>query len=404
MTAWMKGFLSVAMALALTVFCSAADPAAVDSKATPATPISVVINQDIAFPIQNQIGFYLAGGTQLTLQSNVSTGGYGIVGGFFGTSRVSSIPSISAPCVYVSDAASNDIASISLQSQQVVGNFSGSQTDDGSANGIGLAVNQNYLYASFTASKTIGTFGLQSGCGLTFLGDVSATGLQGGSVTGMAVNGKILVVAYGDGSIQSFNITGGMPVSNNDLKNSNGYISGNLNLPSGVDITQDGRFAIFGDISTSTVVEVSYIGTGKLWGTSVYTAGTGDNSAAIRLSPDQSLLYIANSEGGSVTAAFFNKATGRVSPGCASPLTGFNGRPWLGSVVTRDTTGTGNVLYVAEFGRDYLEINHGPSSAIGVLTITSNGKTCTLTEATGSPQLTSFPGTLSIGVYPPRPF
>jgi hypothetical protein len=151
-------------------------------------------------------------------------------------------------------------------------------------------------------------------------------------------------------------------------------------------------------------VEVSYIGTGKLWGTSVYTAGTGDNSAAIRLSPDQSLLYIANSEGGSVTAAFFNKASGKVTPGCASPLIGFNGRPWLGSVVTRDTTGTGNVLYVAEFGRDYLEIDHGPSSAIGVLTITSNGKTCTLTEATGSPQLTSFPGTLSIGVYPPRPF
>jgi hypothetical protein len=400
--------LSIAAGLfALTVCCSAASPAAGDGNSPPATPIYVVANQDLALPFQNQIAFYLASGTQLTQQSSVSDGGYGIQGGFFGAQRVNSVPNASATCFYVSNAASNDIASISLQTQQLIGNFSGSQKDSGSANGIGLAVNNNYLYAGYTSSKTIATFSTQSGCGLTFLGDTPAVGLHSGPPIGMAVNGKLLVVAYGDGSIQSFNVTGGIPVANPDLRNSNGYVSGGAfnSLPSAVDMTQDGRFAIFGDVAPTATVEVAFVGAGRLQGTTVYRLGTAVDAGSVRLSPDQSLIYMANSESGTVTAAFFNKSTGQVTPGCTSPtLQGFNGRPWLGSVVTRDTTGTGNVLYVAEFGRDRFEINHGPSSALGILTVTSNGVSCSLKESTNSPVIMSFPGTLSLGVFPPRPF
>jgi|SRR5580704_1892695 6-phosphogluconolactonase (cycloisomerase 2 family) len=415
MNRWTRGLLSAVMPLALAAMCSAAGPAAQGDKAQTPSSISVVVNEDTGFPTPNALSFYQAAGTQITYQSSVYTGGFGIQGGFFGTSRLNSVPSLSAPCLYVSDAGSNDIASISLSTQQAVGTFTGSQTDDGSSNGISLAVNTSYLYASFTASNTIGTFAVQSGCGLSFLGDVSAIGLQGGSVSGMAVNGKMLVVAYGDGSIQSFSVTGGMPVSNNDLQNSTGYTAPNQNwfagpsMPSGVDITQDGRFAIFGDISATSTVEVSSLTTGKLATTLAYSLtsveGTGVDAGAVRLSPDESLLYIANSESGTVTAAFFNATTGKIMRGCMSKtLQGFNFRPWLGSVVTRDTTGTGSVLYVAEFGRDYLEINHGPATAIGILTVTSNGKTCTLTEASTSPVQLFYPGALSIGVYPPRPF
>ncbi|HUI43994.1 MAG TPA: hypothetical protein VL523_18680 [Terriglobia bacterium] len=399
--------------LTLTAFCLGIDPSPAVGQDRPATSIVVAVNQDIAYPSPNLTAFYQASGTQLTYQSYVVTGGFGIQGGFFGTSRVNSVPSLSAPCLYASEAYSNDIASISMPSEQPVGISFGSTSDDGSTNGIGLAVNSNYLYASFTASNTLGTFALQAGCGLTFLGDVPAVGLQGGSVSGMAVNGAILVVAYGDGSIESFNVTGGIPVSNGDRQNSTGYTGGvpclgncgSGSLPSGVDLTQDGRFAIFGDISASTVVEVSSLTTGKLAPTVAYQVGAGVDAGAIRLSPDESLLYIANSEGGTVTAAFFNKTTGAATRGCTSPtLIGFNTLPWLGSVVTRDTTGTGNVLYVDEFGRDYLEVNHGPASAIGILTVTSNGRSCTLTETSTSPVQLLYPGALSIAVYPPRPF
>src|SRR5215472_5838023 len=202
MVTWSKGWLSAALVFVLAQFGIAADRSTADAELSPAPPIYVAVNQDIAFPTPNAIRFLLAQGNKLTFQSDVYTGGYGIQGGFFSTSRVNSVPSISAPCIYVSDSGSNDIAAISLQSQDLVGNFSGSQSDDGSSNGIGLAVNANYLYASFTSSQTIGTFALQGGCGLMFLGDVAAAGLQGGSITGMSVHRNILVVAYGDGSIQ----------------------------------------------------------------------------------------------------------------------------------------------------------------------------------------------------------
>jgi len=404
---WPLAFLTL---ITFAGLCPASDPGSTGRQ--PANSIIVAVNQDTTFPAPNATVFYSVNGTQLTYQSATNTGGYGIQGGFFGTSRVSSVPSLSAPCIYASDASSNDIASISLPSQQLVGTFFPSSSDDGSTNGIGLAVNANYLYASFTASNTIGTFSLQTGCGLTFLGDVSALGLQGGSISGMAVNGTILVVAYGDGSIESFNVAGGLPVSNGDRQNSNGYTGtsscqscGSGSLPSGVDLTADGQFALFGDIAAKTIVEVSSLTTGKLAPTAVYHVGNAVDAGAIRLSPDESLLYIANSEAGSVTAAFFDKTLGTVASGCTSrTLKGFNALPWLGSVLTRDPTGTGNILYVDEFARDTSEVNHGAPSQIGILTITSNGTSCSLTETSTSPVLLTFPGALSIGVYPPRPF
>lgn len=410
-----RTFLTALIALALNSVSSAASPAIANGPASAASPIYVIANEDLGFPFQNEISIFLAGGTNasplLTLQTVVPTGGHGIAGGYFGTARLNSVPDISATCLYVSNAGDSDIASFSLQTQQLVGHFSGSPRDDGGANGIGLAVNQNYLYASFTSSNTIGTFALQPGCGLTFLGNVHAIGLQGGSMTGMAVNGTMLVVAYGDGSIQSFGVSDGIPVSNNDRQNSAGY-TGEIastglrpgSLPSGVDITRDGRFAIFGDISApAVVVEVSSLQTGKLDRTTPYNVGRGVDAGAVRLSPDESLLYIANSEGGTVMAAFFDAKTGKITEGCRSAeVNGFNFRPWLGSVVTRDPTGSGNVLYVGEFGRPVEE--HGPASAIGILKVTRNGTSCTLTESVNSPQLLSAPGTLSVGAYPPRPF
>jgi hypothetical protein len=122
----------------------------------------------------------------------------------------------------------------------------------------------------------------------------------------------------------------------------------------------------------------------------------GLNSAMVRLSPDETLIYIGNSQNGYVAAAFFNKSTGQVSPGCSSAQLANFYNPWLyvGALQTRDTTGTGNVLYVAEFG-----------SSIGIVNVTSTGTTCTLTEAAGSPATDPLSrGLLNIQVIPPRPF
>lgn len=262
-------------------------------------------------------------------------------------------------------------------------------------------MNQNFLYAGYTLSNTIATFAVGSGCQLSFLGDITVTPLNGGWIAGMAVSGNILVVTYIDGSIQSFNTANGVPISNNDEQNSTGFAS--AYFPDGVDITQDGHYAIFADAAVPVTVEISDISSGKLTPTKMYivglpgtAVGPGVNSATVRLSPDESLLYVGNSQSGNVTAAFFNKNTGTVSPGCVTnQLSGFyNLWSYIGSMVTRDTTGTGNVLYAAEF----------PSS-IAVINVTSTGTACTLIESSASPVGDeASPGLLSIQVYPPRPF
>jgi hypothetical protein len=64
--------------------------------------------------------------------------------------------------------------------------------------------------------------------------------------------------------------------------------------------------------------------------------------------------------------------------------------------VTQLTTGTGSVLYLAEFGNP---------STIAVIDIATTGTTCTLTEEAASPVQDPDSATLlSIGVYPARSF
>ncbi|MFZ0808908.1 MAG: hypothetical protein WAN03_22125, partial [Candidatus Sulfotelmatobacter sp.] len=215
-------------------------------------------------------------------------------------------------------------------------------------------------------------------------------------VKGMAVHGNLMVVAFGDGSIQSFNLSGGIPVSNGDLQNASGFSTDRF--PIGVDITSDGHYAIFGDESTTTTVEVSNLSSGKLSKTVLYNMNTAANSANIYLSPDETLLYIGNGGTGQLTAAFFNASTGKITPGCTSgTLKGFD-NTWifLGSVVTELNTGTGSVVYLAEYGS---------VSGVAEVGVTSSGGKCTLKEISGSPvQDPNSTTLLSIGVYPPRQF
>ena len=214
-------------------------------------------------------------------------------------------------------------------------------------------MNTQYLYASFSSSNTIATFQVQSDCTLTFINDVSVVGLQSGFIDGMAISGNILVATYGDGSIESFDISNGTPVSNGDLQNSSGSLSANFaTYPTSVEVTQDGHFALFGDTSTSDVVEVSDISSGKLTKTVPYNLGHGVNSSNILLSPDETLLYISNTQGDKIAAAFFNASTGKLTFGCISgSLKGYVANwSYLGSLALETNTGTGSAVYAAELG------------------------------------------------------
>ena len=360
-------------------------------------PHYVITDDDVTPPLPTTATFYTVGsGGALTLGKDVNTDGNGIAGGFFGTQRVGVLQSGKQQCVFVSMAQSGDIAAIPVGTLKPLRPARGSKNDNGTLGGIGIAVNAKYLYAGFTTSNTIGTFQVQSGCKLKFLGDTHVMPLNGGNIDGMALHGSMMVVTYGDGSIESFDISEGVPVSNGDEQDSTGFKG--ANWPNGVDITKDGHYAIFGDTATSTIVEVSDISSGKLDKTTVYDLGRDLSASNVLLSPDETLLYIANTQGGTVTAARFDITTGVVSKGCVSKkLRGFaTGWAYLGSLVTEQTSGSGTVVYVAEYG--------APSS-IGMVEVKSDADTCKLTEAPKSP--VSDPnsqGLLSIGIYPPRPF
>jgi hypothetical protein len=130
----------------------------------------------------------------------------------------------------------------------------------------------------------------------------------------------------------------------------------------------------------------------------VYHLGSIRNSSTVLLSPDETLLYIGNTQGGKVMAAFFDKTNGTLSKGCTSDfLKGFDTSwAYVGTLATETTTGTGRVLYAAEFG--------SPGS-IGIVEVKSSGGRCTLKEIQESPVIDpQSPGLLSIGVFPPRSF
>ena len=381
------------LAAVLSVVCSAA--------LWGGTPLGsfLVTNDDIAPDIPNTATFYTidADGT-LGATTSVVTGGGGIAGGFFAAARVIVVPSGSDACVFVSDALSGDIVGIDAATRKFAGLFRGGPTDSGTANGIGFAASATYLYANFTSTSTIATFEMQSGCQLAFVSDIHAGGLNGGVPDGMAAGGGILVVTYGDGSIESFNISGGEPVSNGDLQNSTG--AADDYLPNGVIVTGDGHYAIFGDASTASVVEVSDISSGMLTPTLVYPLGPAWNSGSVRLSPDETVLYVSNDSAGQVTAGFFNSVTGQIQPGCTSAsLAGFyTAFSYIGGAGLQLATGSGGIVYVPEYGL-------GGPSRIGMLQFTRSGSACMLTEAPASP-VTDPRATsevLSIAVYPGAP-
>jgi hypothetical protein len=392
MTMTFTRFLALmALSTGLAGIAQAGGPASTPASITP----YLITNDDLPPKIATSGTFFTfaADGTPQN-PTRVSLGGVGSGGGYFAANHVSVLNSATQQCAFLSLGGSGEVGAVDIQALQDVGNFSAATTDSGFDNGIGLANNGSYVYAAFSTSVSLATFAIQPGCQLQYMSSISAPGMHAGSVKGMAVHGNLMILAYGDGSIQSFNISAGVPVSNGDLQNATGYTSDFF--PVGVDITQDGHFAIFGDAANTATVEVSDISSGKLTKTVIYRIGTAFNSNNVLLSPDETLLYIANTIYGRVTAAFFDKTTGKVTPGCVSPkLRGFDTNwAYVSSPVTELASGTGSVLYLAEFG-----------TGIAMINVTSSGGKCTLTEAATSPiQAPNTTVLTSIGVYPPRSF
>jgi hypothetical protein len=357
----------------------------------------VITNNDSI--TQNASTFYSVSGPVnapiLTELASVKTHGQGLGTGFASAVGVTLVKNGNDECIFAADSGSSDVASILLSSQKFVGKFAGSAQDNGGFDGVGLAANSKYLYASYTGNYSLATYKIESGCRLKFLKDVDSVGKNIGMQAGMAVHGNTLIATYQDGSIQSFDISKGVPTYNGDLQFSTGYTQDGTS-PFGVIITKDGHYAVFGDSSIHTFIEVSDISSGKLTATVVYPfAAGGSDSNNVLLSPSEKFLYVSNNTGGTVTALHFDNKKGAVTMGCVSPVLKGFGKGWLFSagVANGGTVGTGDSILVSEFG-------YTPGQ-IGILKFRSSSNGCTLKETANSPVSVPHSDSLrSIQTYP----
>lgn len=194
------------------------------------TPGYLIVNNN--HPEGNFATFFeLANNGTFVGHQKVQTGGKGIAEPteLFNPSfpGVATFHSAAQNCVFVADAGTSDIAAID-SNLKVVGRFQGGRSDKNNFTGIALAINKNFLYAAFsgkmhsTRGGTLASFAIHPGCVLHFLGSVPAvgTGYRSAFVRyplTLAAHAKILIVAYGDGSIESFHFSKGLAQSNGEV-------------------------------------------------------------------------------------------------------------------------------------------------------------------------------------------
>ena len=380
---------------------------------TQAATSYVIANDDNQYPAGNSASIYSIGsGGALNLVTTIPTGGYGRGGGYYAAGRVNVLRSKTQNCAYIGDALGpnnarpGDVASIDMSTLKLVGTYPGTALDSGALWGIGLAENPagRFLFAAYSTAGTIATYAQGADCVLKYRSELITIGANVGPVDGMKVtpNGKYLIVAYSDASIGSYAInakTGALTLVGR-------YLVGDSGLAAGVDITADGKWALFGTNSFGSggEVEVAPIhADGSLGATVGYTAiGQGSNSSNVWLSPDETFVYISNNFSGQITAVPFDAKTGVIntSSACTSaPLKNYNST-WqnLGNVVTRGLTKLGSPLYAAEW-------SYTNPGGIAIVDVAVKRGACTLTEAEDSPVADPVSDYLmTVGVDPPREF
>lgn len=351
----------------------------------------VVTDNDI-YRATNSATVFKLSGASLKRSKPLLTGGWGLGGGYFGTTLQTVATVGSNMCVFVSDPGSDDIAA--FNSTTKVGNYS-DPTGSGAWSGISLVARGTTLYAAYSASVSIGVWTINSNCSLTLANAAMNTPTYV-PVNDLAVspNGKTLVVSYAQQNVDSYAVSG------STLTEKGPYNT--FGDTAGIDITKDSKFAIFGDFSTTaTQVEILAINSDSSLGRSdeYNVAEGGQDSNEVWLSPDQTLLYVSNNVSLQVTTLKFKEGAAigkRLAFDCITKLNN-PGKAIFNSagLATESSTGTGGYLYVAEWGNP---------SAVALLKLPKGG--CPA-EVSGSPFRNptasgDFPVTLS--AYPPRPF
>jgi 6-phosphogluconolactonase (cycloisomerase 2 family) len=253
------------------------------------------------------------------------------------------------------------------------------------------------LFAGYAGSSNIGVFKILAGCKLKLVTTQNipnpAAGLRA------TPDGKTLVVAYGYGANQVDSLS---VASNGKLTEHGPYAS--TAGAAGVDITKDGKYAIFGDaVGTSTEIEVYPINADGTLGTDNNfggdgSLGDGKDSSNVWLSPNEKFLFVTNNLSAQITSLGFSEAPLGITYVNITTLKDSSQIISTAEAATSSPAGNGGYLYVSEYS--------DPTSFVALLQINSDGST---TETAGSPYSISVaegggPGLQSLAAYPPRKF
>jgi len=350
----------------------------------------VVTNNDPS-EAKNSASIFQLKNKALRLVETLETNGLGGGGGSdYGTPRVV----VNEKCLFVGDAGSSDIASFQLPTLKKLGNYvdpSGNSNQDGT---LALAARGSFLFAAYGVSANIGVWRIGSDCRLSLLGSYSSSV----AVTGMRVtpDGKTLVASYGypQEFVDSFS------VSSNGVLTEKGPFQASGCCPAQVDITKDGKYAVFGSDAGVTQVYIFPINSdGTLGAGTVFggdgSLGEGFVASGVWLSPNEKFLFVSNNVTKQITSLAFDENPPTLSYIGITTLRNSAELTAIGGLTTSSPDGNGGAIYVAE--------DDSPAPGlVGLLQVNPDGTT---TEAPGSPFSNGTTSVLfSLAAYPARSF
>jgi 6-phosphogluconolactonase (cycloisomerase 2 family) len=374
----------------------------------------LITNNDTSSLINSASIFSVDGDGSLTHVRTIQLQGSYSGVSFSGANLLNIQRSQTSDCVYfggtfVKDGYLTGVESIDFSTQTHADAVPGFELDNPSQ-GVPLAATPNgkYLFADFPGSNNIMTYELLPGCKLKRLSEIITGGARttpqsfvfsdAARVMKVTPNGKFLILTYGDGSFASYAIN----PNTGALRLVSRYLVADGGFAEGIDITSDSRWVVFGDTAKTltgpAAVEVAAIHeNGSLGPTHAYTnIGRGFSSSSVWLSPDETILYIANDFSGQITAAPFNRMTGVVNAGeaCTSPhFPAVSGSVYFLTGLTGSSdTPSGSPLY-ATF-----------ASSPGAIGIMNFHKPCKFTVSPSSPAIVPQSSLYGVGMDPPRNF
>ena len=336
-------------------------------------------------------------------KAKISTGSYGIGGGYLGIHSVDiDVINSQTQCVFLADAGGVDGSGrrSDIFAYNAVtgtgGRFVSPDGYNGTLYGIGLAHSEGALVVAWAGTGILETFAIGGDCSLTsYRESASGIGLGGGTVDQIAVapNGKYAVATYDDGSYGVYSLNGvliGEPVQYNSSCAQNVTLFG---VPIGIAISPDSSTVYLDCLvgENGAVIDAFAVKNPSVTVTNgPLTAAGGtpiNGSITMGLSANGRVLYIVGTFSGSIESADVS-GTAVTANGCDNLLMpGYNAQWIYPGTVSVLGSGGGQGLAVPETA-----FGNTPDSYVELLAINANHCLTAVKQGTDANSLHALSG------------